>query len=238
MQEFSLLSFVEELRREMYIHFPYEWNEYRNKTKHPNRTGHIRDVAFRDNPVIVGENTISFDIGNNNAEAKYPYYHILQDVPVIHKRPRKYESPSDKKSQSKVKNLGQRDYGKVSFNGKTYSKEYAKNIRGKRNSVVANARQWVIDENEGGIKWSKTGIGNSSRESQYYKNIHYQYINNILELSIKLVAPQFGYRLVQVKGTSLKDDYEMQEEIELDSMLEDMINSYRNSDYEGEEDYE
>ena len=77
MQEFSLLSFVEELRREMYIHFPYEWNEYRNKSKHPNRTGHIRDVAFRDNPVIVGENTISFDIGNNNAEARYPYYHIL-----------------------------------------------------------------------------------------------------------------------------------------------------------------
>ena len=215
----------------MYIHFPYEWNEYRNKSKHPNRTGHIRDVAFRDNPVIVGENTISFDIGNNNAEAKYPYYHILQDVPVIHKRPRKDERPSDNKSQSKVKNLVKRDYGKVSFNGKTYSREYAKNVRGSRYSVVERASKWIPNELKGGIEW-----GNA--ESRYYNNVHYHYINNILELSIKLVAPLFGYRLAQVKGTSLKDDYDMQEEIELDSMLEDMINSYRYDDYEGEEDYE
>ena len=235
MQEFSLQSFVEALRKEMYIHFPYEWNKYRNDTKHPNRTGHIRDVAFMDNQVIVGENNISFDIGNARAEAKYPYYHILQDAPIIHKRPKSGEPKSDKGSQSKVRNLGQRDYGRVSFNRKTYSKEYAKNVRGKRDSVITNARQWVIDESEGGIKWSKTGIGNSSRESQYYKNIHYQYINRILELSIKIVAPQFGYRLEQVKGTSLKDDYEMQQE--MDSVLEDMINSFTDYD-EGEEDYE
>ena len=227
MQEFSLLSFVDRVRAVMYDLFPYE-NDTINEKKHKGRTEHIRKVAFMDNPLIVGENTISFDIGNNYAETRYPYYHILQDSPVIRKRDKGTEKTRG--SQASVKNLGQRDYGKVVWNGKTYSKEYAKNIRGKRNSVVERATRFEYNAKGDRIRINPNSLS--------YKNIHYHYINNILETAIRDVAPEFGYRLVQVKGTSLKDDYDMQEEVELDSMLEDMINSYRYDDYEGEEDYE
>lgn len=226
MQEFSLLSFVERVRQEMFKLFPYE-NDTINEKKHKGRTGHIAKVAFMDNPLIVGENTISFDIGNARAEAQYPYYHILQDAPVIHKKGRATEK--SRGSQAKVENLAQRDYGRVSFNGKTYSKEYAKNIRGKRYSVVSNSQRYIYSFN--GHRGQLI-----NREADTYKNIHYHYIDNILDIAIRVVAPEFGYRLVQVKGTSLKDDYDMQEQVELDSMLEDMINSYRYD--EGEEDYE
>lgn len=222
MQEFSLQAFVDRVRSRMYDLFPYE-NELINQTKHKGRTGHIRDVAFMDNPVIVGENTISFDIGNNYAETRYPYYHILQDSPVIRKKDRGTEKTRG--SQANVKNLGQRDYGRVSFNGKTYSKEYAKNIRGKRNSVVERATRFEYNDKGQRIRINPNSLS--------YKNIHYQYINKILETSIREVAPEFGYILVQVKGTSLKDDYAMQQE--MDSVIEDMINSFI---YDEGEDYE
>lgn len=226
MQEFSLSAFVDSVRSRMYDLFPYE-NDIINQTKHKGRTGHIRDVAFMNNQVIIGENTISFDIGNNYAEERYPYYHILQDSPVIRKRDRGTEKT--KGSQASLKNLGQlqsRDYGRVSFNGKTYSKEYAKNIRGKRNSVVERATRFEYNDKGQRIRINPNSLS--------YKNIHYQYINKILETSIREVAPEFGYRLVQVKGTSLKDDYAMQQE--MDSVIEDMINSFIYD--EGEEDYE
>lgn len=226
MQEFSLQAFVDRVRSRMYDLFPYE-NELINQTKHKGRTGNIRDVAFMNNQVIVGENTITFDIGNNYAEERYPYYHILQDSPVIRKRDRGTEKTRG--SQASLKDLGQlqsRDYGRVSFNGKTYSKEYAKNIRGKRNSVVERATRFEYNDKGQRIRINPNSLS--------YKNEHYQYINKILETSIREVAPEFGYRLVQVKGTSLKDDYAMQQE--MDSVIEDMINSFIYD--EGEEDYE
>ena len=214
--EFNLDLFVNELRKEMYIHFPYEWNEYRNASKHPNRTDHIRDIAFMSNQIYAfTENQRAFDIGNYQAESKYPYYHILQDSPVIHKRPRKGESPTDKKSQGKIKDKGKRDYGKVLFNGKTYTREYAKNVRGKRASVIDNASSWKINELKGGIEWNDT-------TSRYYQNIHYQYIDKILDLAVPVVAQMFGGKLVGKSSSGLKDDYN--ESIN----IENMINSFMN----------
>ena len=204
--EFDLDLFTTELRNVMYesADFPYESEEL-NLKKHKKRPMHIKDVAFKANSTMkVNDNTRTFDIGNTYAEQEYPYYHILQDSPVIRKKGR--GTDKTRGSQAKVKNLGQRDYGRVSFNGKTYSKEYAKNVRGARKSVVDNSTQWV-----NGQKINRNALS--------YKNIHYKYIDKVLDTSVKQVASMFG-GIVRTSSSGLKDDYN--ESI----LIENMINSY------------
>lgn len=225
MEEFELGAFVNRARSRMYELFPFE-NEYINQVKHKGRTGHIRDVAFMNNePIKVSDDKIAFDIGNTYAEERYPYYHILQDAPVIRKRDKGTEQTRG--SQAKVSNLGQRDYGKVSFNGKTYSKEYAKNIRGKRNSVVERATRFEYDNKGRRIRINPNSLS--------YKNEHYQYIDKILKTAISEVALEFGYRLDTVHGTSLKYDYMVQQQMEDDisDIMYDIIDSF--NDDEGED---
>lgn len=206
--EFDLDLFTSELRNVMYesADFPYE-NDELNLKKHKKRPLHIKDVAFKANSTIkVSETTRTFDIGNTYAEQEYPYYHILQDSPVIRKKGR--GTDKTRGSQAKVKNLGQRDYGKVSFNGKTYSREYAKNVRGARKSVVDNASRY-----ENGKL-----ISGNPRSLSYY-NKHYKYIDKVLDLSVKQVASMFG-GIVRTSNSGLKDDYNESK------LIESMINSY------------
>ena len=195
----DLKSFTETLRQMIYDKFPYE-NDALTMKKHKNRNGHIRDIAFMNLPYFVSENTASFDIGSYTAESKYPYYHILQDAPVIRKRGR--GTDRTKGSQRLVGNKALRDYNIVSFNGKTYTREYEKNIRGKRASVLTNT---II----------KSG-GNS------YFNVHYKYIDNILDIVVPQVAIMYGGIYVGKHGTSLAVDYQAQE---LANWLEESIDS-------------
>lgn len=195
----DLKSFTETLRNMMYERFPYEDDALTMK-KHKNRSRHIKDIAFMNLPYFVNENTASFDIGSYIAESKYPYYHILQDAPVIRKRGR--GTDKTRGSQRLVGNKALRDYNKVSFNGKTYTREYEKNIRGKRASVLTNT---IL----------KSG-GNS------YFNIHYKYIDNILDVVVPQVAIMYGGIYVGKHGTSLAVDYQAQE---LANWLEESIDS-------------
>ena len=210
MIEYSIDSFVTQLRNYMYDLFPYE-KDIINDRKHKNRTGHIRDIALRSNStVFVDENKRTFDIGNYVAEETYPYYHILQDAPIIRKRDR--ATDKTKGSQAKVKELGKRDYNKISFNGKTYSREYAKNVRGSRQSVIDKSQH-----REYGF-YGKSYLVN--RDAKTYKNIHYQYIDKILDSAIPYLASVFGGRALRKQVTSLEDDYNES------NMIENMLSSY------------
>ena len=217
MQEFNLDIFTNDLREEMYIRFPYE-QEYVKMKKHFTKPFHIRDVAFKDNPIIIDTNKRSFDIGNYYAEQEYPYYHILQDAPVIRKRYKGTEKT--KGSQELIKEKKTRDYNKVSFNGKTYSREYAKNIRGKRNNVVENATRW-----EYGFYGKPYQV---NKKALSYKNIHYHYIDNILDMVLPILAMRYGGKMLKTRNTSLEEDYNLQETHEESEryMLENMLNSY------------
>lgn len=205
--EYSLDLFVSELRNVMYesADFPFE-SDLINLKKHPKRNLHIKDVAFKSNDTMfVDDDKRSFDIGNYYAEQDYPYYHILQDSPVIRKRGKATEKTRG--SQAKVSELGKRDYNKISFNGKTYTREYAKNIRGKRNSIVDRSTQW-----NNGVKINKESIN--------YKNIHYHWIDKVLDVSVHQVAYSFGGRVIASRNTSLEEDYNESQ------MIEDMLSSY------------
>ena len=182
----------------MYNRFPYE-NDIINELKHPNRTEHIRDVAFKNNMTYtMDENTLVFEIGNDFAEENYPYYHILEDAPYIRKRDR--ATAKTKGSQAKVEELAKRDYNIISFNGKIYTKEYARNIRGSRNRL-SSVSHWATDS-RGDKLWI-------NRESNSYLNTHYKYIEKMLNTTIiDQLAMEFKLRPMRTKITSLKEDYE------------------------------
>lgn len=189
---YNINDFVERLRLRMYYRFPVEKNIV-NLKKHKSRPKHIRDVAFMDNKVeYLGDDIRVFDIGNDYAEEYYPYYHILEDAPVIHK---KYEGTQKSKgSQATIQNLSTRDYNKVNFNGKTFTKEYAKNVRGKRQSVVDRSTRYVNGK--------KINI-----HSNTYKNEHYHYIENMLNAINPIIADEFGLKYARTSLSDLQTDY-------------------------------
>lgn len=219
MTEFSIDNFVTILRKNIYDNFPYE-DEQIKMSKHFNKPLHIRDVAFMDNKVeYIDENKRSFDIGNYYAEKEYPYYHILQDAEVIKK---KYRGTAQTKgSQDKIKDRGLRDYNRVTFNGKTFSREYAKNVRGARskaNKILEPKLEYIKGEYR---------VKRDSMQT-YYVNKHYHYIDKILDTVLPWVAQEFGGRMLRKVDIGLEEDYYAQnnsDESEI-YMLENMLSSY------------
>lgn len=205
--EYTITEFVDVLREYIYGFFPYESDE-KTISKHPNRPLHIRDIAFMWLPTSSSDSgdTITFDIGSDYAEENYPYYHILQDAPVIRKRGR--GTTKTKGSQAKVEKLSSRDYGRIRFNGKTYSKEYTKNIRGERNSIVNKATRYQF-KNGSYVK--------INTESNAYKNVHYHYIDKILDYVVPFIANYFDMKLGRKIDTGLEEEYN-------DQLKQDSVN--------------
>lgn len=221
--EFTIANFVQSMREKMYSAFPFELEEI-NKKKHANRPGHIRDVAFMNNQVItLDENTLMFEIGNTYAEERYPYYHILETAPYIRKRGR--ATDKTKGSQARIEYRGKRDYEKVSFNGKTYSKEYARNVRGQRN------RRGQVSH------WATDYMGRDyfiNREADAYENIHYQYIEKMLNnFVLDSLAVEFGLKRARTQSTGLEEEYQAQS-FDEHSSLADMVSAMIDSFDEGE----
>ena len=214
--EFTVGSFTKRLRELMYDNFPNlpERGVNPNGTpKHGEHNEEIRDVAFMNNATyMIDENTHAFEIGNEYAEEYYPYYHILQDTPYIRKRGK--GTGKTKGSQAEIKELGKRDYNIISFNGKTYGREYARNVRGKRDRL-ASSSHWITDNN--GRKMMV------NREANAYQNVHYHYIEKMMNGGIlDQLAMEFGLTLGRTKITSLQEDYESTNIVDIiNSMMEE-----------------
>lgn len=192
--EYDLGTFTRYLKSLLYEKMPFDKD---NLHPHANRNFHMRDLALGQNNVIpVGLNSMYFEIGNDIAEAKAPYYHILEDAQVIRKAG--YGTQKSKGSQAFIQDKGKRDYGQATFTITNNSKgqrinpyyEYRRNVRGKR-SLVGNSTRKVIDEN--GV------VTKINRESKYYFNIHYNYIERGLETITNLLAHQFDMKLQRTK---------------------------------------
>ena len=65
---FNLTDFTNAIRDSLYANFPYE-DDSINAVKHKRRRGHIRDIAFKNNPITYGGRYQIFDIGNEYAES-------------------------------------------------------------------------------------------------------------------------------------------------------------------------
>ena len=195
---FELANFVKDIRQNLYDNFPYE-DDAVKEIKHKKRPLHIRDIAFGYLPNVVDNGTIYFDIGSDYAEEYYPYYHILEDAEVIRKRGK--GTKTSKGSQAMVEQLGKRDYGRISFNGKTYSREYQKNVRGERSRVLKSTYKIVGSD---GVVYK------INKDANYYKNVHYHYIERILNETLPWIAQSNGLKMGRTKITSLADDYNSQ----------------------------
>ena len=197
--DYTLNSFVISLRDKMYSKFPYESDSINRvkhmgpMNKHP-KPKHIRDVAFKDIPYSITDNISTFEIGSEEAEENYPYYHILQDSPTIHKKDR-----GDKRSrgsQAKVYPLGKRDYGIVRMTARgNFTKEYSKNVRGARASVLKNATY----KDSSGNRFNPT--------SNSYLNTHYKYIDRMLNEIAPIIASEFGMTFKGTSGLGLGEEF-------------------------------
>lgn len=180
--------------------FPYMKSEEIDRAKHPKREPlHLKTAIFGSLQPIHSLNSITFDIGNENLELTHPYYHILEQAQVIRKRDR--GTTKSRGSQAKVQNVGSRDYDRVNWNGKTFTKEYRRNVRGSR-SLIGKASRWEDDKF-------------INREANYYANVHYRYIENILESGIlDMLATEFGMRRMRTKDSGLGEEYLLQESMD------------------------
>ena len=217
MQQFEIGGFTNRLV-ELFLGsplFPYMKGNYITKNgrvqsdmkKHPNRDPRHLKTATRHciyETMIGSDNMVIFDIGNEQMEIMHQYYHILQDSPYIRKAG--MGSKKTRGSQAKIE-PAKRDYGRVEWNGKTFTKEYARNIRGKR-SRLNSVSHWV--EEDGQRKFI-------NRESNSYLNIHYRYIDRILDSGIlKDLAHEYGMKTMRKQDTGLGEEYMTQGETPLD----------------------
>lgn len=226
---FDILTFTNRLK-ELFTESPLfpnapeyyenEWgNRQLNSEKHKGRqplklkTAVIQCIA---DTTLKEQDTITFDIGSESLERIHPYYHILEDTPVIRKKNKGTEKSLG--SQAKIEDVSKRDYGRVSFNGKTFSKEYSRNVRGKRNRL--DSVDHYITDSRGHVK-------RVNRESNSYQNVHYRYIERILDSGIlELLANENDMKLMRKSNTGLKDEFAMQEGLEQGQSLLDIIASF------------
>lgn len=206
--EFTIDGFIARLREVIYDNFPYmqgsypsSWGVMQTKEqKHPKTPFHVRDVAFGWLPTFGSGDSFYFDIGSDYAEEYYPYYHILEDSETI--RIRGKGTKKTKGSQDMV-SKGRRDYGRISFNGKTYTKEYSRNVRGQR-SLMGKARRYVVGSD--GVVYK------INQDVNYYYNVHYKYIERILNTGLPFIAQEFGLKMKRVEDTGLGEEFKEQEE--------------------------
>ena len=181
----------------------YQATKQSAKSKHPNRNPtHLKDIAKQclNTTTITADDMVVFDYGNAIMENNYPHYHILENSPVIRKSGK--GTTKSKGSQDKYTNKSQRDYEIVVWNGKTFTKEYQKNVRGIRNRM-SKVSHWGIVDGQG--KWL-------NKESNSYVNTHYQYIENILDNDvIYKLASEFGMKVVRKQDIGYQEEYDLQE---------------------------
>lgn len=180
--------------------------------KHKDRNPtHLKQAAEQEvaNTVVESDNTITFDYGSVKLERIYPYYHILQNSPVIRKANR---GTKKSKGSQVLQSVENRDFERVQWNGKTFVKEYDRNVRGSR------------------VSFSKTTIKHNGEyfntSANQYLNVHYKYIDRILDSIVYTLASEFGLKMRRKQDTGLAEEYSMQEESEYTTDIIDIFNSF------------
>lgn len=200
--EYNIDSFTERLRQLMRDNFPHELEDI-SKRKHPKRNGlQLKDMLDDNHSLItVNIDMRTFDLGSPMLEALAPHYHILQNSEIIKKRNR--GTKTSKGSQGAESNLMLRDYERVSWNGKTFTKEYNKNVRGTRSK--ANK---ILEPK---LKYVNGAYVEDTTNVSAYVNIHYKYLDRILDAIVPYLAQDFGLRAMRKQDTGLKEEFEMQQ---------------------------
>lgn len=179
--------------------------------KHKDRNPtHLKQAAEQEvaNTVVESENTITFDYGSVKLERIYPYYHILQNSKVIRKANR---GTKKSKGSQVLQSVEKRDFERVQWNGKTFVKEYSKSVRGSR-------LQYETTKKVQGEYYNT--------HANQYLNVHYKYIDRILDNIVYTLASEFGLIMRRKQDTGLAEEYSMQEESGYTTDIIDIFNSF------------
>ena len=79
-----------------------------------------------------------------------------------------------------------------------------------------------------GLKEEDRGWKFQLEQAKQYVNIHYKYIDKILDNVVPILANRFGGRMLRKVDTGLKEEFDFQTQQDLDErfMIEDMLSSY------------
>jgi len=169
--------------------FPFDKTTPKNKRTKP----HMKFALYNTNYTQISPTMAIFDLGNKYAEEKTPHYHILEDAKII---ANPYQGTAKSRgSQSLVKNRGKRDYSitQLSSGSSPYmTQEYRESFGAGRRSYDKIAdKVWAKESNR---KRFET-------QNKFRYNIHFAYIERILEKTLPLIAPKLGLRLYTGKAT-------------------------------------
>lgn len=219
--QFSITAFANKLI-ELFVHSPHMpdmGGAYKNKygytqmdsTKHKKRPEprDLRSQIYSSMNTSMGltidaAGSVSFNLGSEYMELYFPYYHILQQALVIRKKGK--GTKKTKGSQMYEKDKGKRDYEQAYWNGKTFSKEYSRNVRGSRlnlnnTSMHIDGQFLNMDQNQ-------------------YLNMHYKYIDNILDNDVvDQLAIYFGLRKARTQDSGLIDEFAYQMDTDVNTVL-------------------
>jgi hypothetical protein len=174
---------------------------------------HMKNIAFNNNPIVVVSPTVQyFELGNDYAEKVAPYYHILEDAKVI-SNPNKGTIRS-KGSQANVRPLSKRDYSVGSVDSSGYiTPEYRGTFNtGKRSYWNAQRRL------------TNRAYETRNEKSKFRYNIHYAYIERILEKELPKIASLSGLRLLtSSKGLTLRETAPKEMRMDLSDLVAQMI---------------
>jgi hypothetical protein len=185
------------LKTEMRDHpsFPFDDGKdvLGNQTGRKFNKPHMKTLALNNNPIIVVSPQIQyFRLGNESAERRTPHYHILEDARTI-RNPGK-STTKTRGSQALISNRGKRDYGvNLSPDSETglITQEYRQDYRSGRRSYWNTQRKNVNRRYE---------MRNLKRPFRY--NIHFGYIERILEDITPKIASFLNLTLITPKGLS------------------------------------
>lgn len=151
--------------------------KYPYDTKLPRRTRkpHALDNAFRNNQTfMISPEMMFFEIGNPQAEAETPHYHILEDARII--RHPNMSTKRSRGSQGLIKDLSKRDYSVLAYGER--KKEVVQEYRNPK------------------AKYSKEKGG-------FRKNEYYQYIEELVKESGQTVASMLDLGFVTSKDDTI-----------------------------------
>jgi hypothetical protein len=174
-----------ELKTQMEASKLFPFSDRRNYPPNKQFKPHMKNVALKNNPIIVVSPEIQvFELGNEYAEENAPQYHILEDAKII-------KSPGTTQSrgtQRKITNVRKRDYGKITYlktgNAVKVGQEY-------RTAFKNRSNIWGVNTT---LALKRFNARNEKRNYRY--NIHFGYIERILEEITPLIAQQFNATLV------------------------------------------
>jgi hypothetical protein len=148
---------------------------------------HMKTLALKNNPIMVISPTLqTFELGNEQAEEKAPRYHILENAKIIRKRGR--GTPSSKGSQANIMPKNKRDYGiqEYDFAKKKLVQEYRTSFGDGKRSYQSQTNRLVNKRYE-----------TRGKQLNYYYNVHWAYIERILEQITPTIADFLGAKLVK-----------------------------------------